>query len=107
MSVLLNKQKKIILCVLVAGAAVSAGFAFSGMGYADNETQAVEEGPCYVLRDYEGYVAVFVENDPSCPMTVTDIQTSTLRQVDRDTLQTGLKIRSKERLMMILEDLGS
>lgn len=105
---MLNKQKKIILCILVIGAATSAGFAFSGISYAENdEMQAVEEGPCYVLRDYEGYVAVFVENDPSCPMTVTDIQTSTLRQVDRDTLQTGLKIRSQERLIMILEDLGS
>lgn len=61
----------------------------------------------YVLRDYEGYVAVFVENDPDCPMTVTDIQVSTLRELDKQILQTGMKVQSHERLVMTLEDLGS
>ncbi|MEG1316711.1 MAG: hypothetical protein RSC86_04975 [Oscillospiraceae bacterium] len=60
-----------------------------------------------MLRFFEGYVAVFVENDPSCPMTVTDIQVSTLRELDRNLLQTGMKVRTHERLMMTLEDLGS
>ena len=62
---------------------------------------------CYVLRDYEGYVAIFVENDPTCPMTVTDIQVSTLRELDKMLLETGMKLYSRERLMMTLEDLGS
>lgn len=62
---------------------------------------------CYVLRDYEGYVAVYVENDPTCPMTVTDIQVSTLRELDKMLLETGMKLYSRERLMMTLEDLGS
>ncbi len=62
---------------------------------------------CYVLRDYEGYVAVYVENDPSRPMTVTDIQVSTLRELDKKLLETGLKLYSREKLMMTLEDLGS
>lgn len=61
----------------------------------------------YVLRDYEGYVAVFVENNPDCPMTVTDIQVSTLRELDKRLLQTGMKVQSHERLIMTLEDLGS
>ena len=62
---------------------------------------------CYVLRDYEGYVAIFVENDPTCPMTVTDIQVSTLRELDKMLLETGMKLYSRERLMMTLEDIGS
>ena len=62
---------------------------------------------CYVLRDYEGYVAIYVENDPSRPMTVTDIQVSTLRELDKKLLETGLKLYSREKLMMTLEDLGS
>ena len=66
-----------------------------------------QEATCYVLRDYEGYVAIYVENDPSCPMTVTDIQVSTLRELDKKLLETGLKLYSRERLMMTLEDLGS
>ena len=61
----------------------------------------------YVLRDFEGYVAVFVENDPNCPMTVTDIEVDTLRELDKRLLQTGMKISSHERLMMTLEDLNS
>lgn len=68
---------------------------------------AEPETSSYVLRDYEGYVAVFVENNPDCPMTVTDIQVSTLRELDKRLLQTGMKISSHERLMMTLEDLSS
>jgi len=70
-------------------------------------TMAQSSEICYVLRDYEGYVAVFVENDPTCPMTVTDIQVSTLRELDKMLLETGMKLYSRERLMMTLEDLGS
>ena len=62
---------------------------------------------CYVLRDYEGYVAIFIENQPARPMTVTDIQVSTLRELDRTLLETGIKLYSRESLMMTLEDLGS
>ena len=65
------------------------------------------EATCYVLREYEGYVAIYVENDPACPMTVTDIQVSTLRELDKTLLETGIKLYSRERLMMTLEDLGS
>ena len=46
-------------------------------------------------------------NDAARPMTVTDIQTSTLRELDRKLLETGLKLYSHETLMMTLEDLGS
>lgn len=103
-----RKLKGAILGILIAGACVCAAFAFTDPGYADTdvESTAVSEN-CYVLRDYEGHVAVYVENDPSCPMTVTDIDVNTLRELDRQTLQTGIKIKSKERLMMLLEDLGS
>lgn len=62
---------------------------------------------CYVLREYEGYVAIFIENNPASPMTVTDIPVSTLRELDRRLLETGMKLYSQEKLMMTLEDLGS
>ena len=105
----MNRKLKIaILGVLMAGACVCTIFAFSDPGYANTESQsAMASENCYVLRDYEGHVAVYVENDPSCPMTVTDIDVNTLRELDRETLQTGIKVKSKERLMMMLEDLGS
>lgn len=101
-------KKKIILATVAVAAVICAAAAFSGMGYEEPApAESLAKENCYVLRDYEGYVAVFVENDPSVPTTVTDIQTSTLRQVDRQTLKTGLKVVSQEKLMMMLEDLGS
>lgn len=98
-----------ILCLFTV---FFAAFVIIDFGEAKDESEAVScmsevEENCYVLRDYEGYVAIFVENNPSCPMTVTDIQVSTLRELDKMLLETGMKLYSRERLMMTLEDLGS
>lgn len=103
-----KKLKALLLGVVVLGSCVTAVFAFSGPITAENEgSQIVAEDTKYVLREYEGYVAVFVENEPSIPMTVTDVSVSTLRKLDRETLQIGLKVKTHERLMMILEDFSS
>lgn len=103
-----RKLKGTVLGILIVVAAVCSVLAFSNLGHADGENnKSILDGTCYVLRDYEGYVAVFVEDDPDIPMTVTDIQVYNLRELDRETLRTGLKVRSQEKLMMILEDLGS
>lgn len=107
-----GKVKTILIGALCLCSVFFAAFALIDLNKAESEGAAV---PCmaqsnennYVLRDYEGYVAIFVENDPSCPMTVTDIPVSTLRELDKMLLQTGMKIASRERLMMTLEDLGS
>jgi len=107
------KVKMAIIGTLIVIAAFLCAFAVIDSLKADDEGAAVscmtesQEETCYVLRDYEGYVAIYVENDPSCPMTVTDIQVSTLRDMDKALLETGLKLYSRERLMMTLEDLGS
>ena len=98
-----------VLCITTVffAAFVFADFESSGEEKAAVSAMAETSSICYVLREYEGYVAVFVENDPTCPMTVTDIQVSTLRELDRTLLETGIKLYSRERLMMTLEDLGS
>lgn len=105
-----NKVKGFILGVMAAAAISSSVFAFAGAGKTENTySDSVPPGSenRYVLRDYEGYVAIFVENEPKLPMTVTDIQVSTLRELDRKMLVTGMKIDSHEELVMLLEDLGS
>lgn len=105
-----NKIKGVVLGVFMLCAAVTTVFALTGTGNAENQfisSDAVGSENRYVLRDYEGLVAVFVENDPELPMTVTDIQVSTLRELDRQLLEKGLKINSHEKLVMTLEDLGS
>lgn len=105
------KLKMTALCLMTAAALLSAGVAAASFAKPASETAAAcfaePEKDRYVLRDYEGYVAVFVENDPRCPMTVTDIQVSTLRELDKRLLRTGMKIDSHQRLMMTLEDLNS
>lgn len=108
----MNNRVKItllgVLCMLMIFVAafvvvdlVGAENSLETAGFSDGETV------CYVLREYEGYVAIFIENEPNSPMTVTDIPVSTLRELDRRLLETGMKLYSKERLMMTLEDLGS
>ena len=102
--------KKWGMGLLILGAVICASYAAIDVGFAKTDAAqclAEDDQNCYVLRDYEGYVAVFVETDPYCPMTVTEIQVSTLRELDRMLLQTGMKVRSHEKLMMTLEDLGS
>ena len=104
--------KVILIGILCLCSIFFAAFALIDLNKAESEGKAVEcmaenKENNYVLRDYEGYVAIFVENNPSCPMTVTDIPVSTLRELDKRLLQTGMKIASKVRLMMTLEDLGS
>ncbi len=106
-----SKAKAVVLALSFICAAALAATAVISKVSADNCKEAtcfqqVDENS-YVLRDYEGYVAVFVENDPNCPMTVTDIQISTLRELDQRLLQTGMKVKTHERLVMTLEDLGS
>ena len=106
------KLKIIIVGILCLFTIFLAAFTFVDYGEAKSAKDAVDcmaqgEAVCYVLREYEGQVAIFLENEPVSPLTVTDIQVSTLRELDRKLLETGIKLYSKERLMMTLEDLGS
>lgn len=61
----------------------------------------------YVLREYEGCVAVFSSVGDTSPMTLTDIEVGTLREADRQILNTGLAVADREELLTLLEDLGS
>lgn len=102
--------KRAILGILCLCAAFSGGFAITKYASAQTETaecvaQTAKE--CYVLRDCDGYVAVYDGPKAKKPTTVTDIQVSTLRALDRQMLQNGLELDSREKLMMTLEDLGS
>lgn len=61
----------------------------------------------YCLRDCDGFVAVYKQDDLSEPMTVTDIETVTLNNNDREMLQNGITANNKTELISLLEDLGS
>jgi len=105
-----NKVKGFLLGFCLLCAVFCSAFALYNVSGAENELIRTEQPGSensYVLRDFEGFVAVYVETEPNTPVTVTDIQVSTLREFDRLLLQTGMRVQSHERLVMILEDLGS
>ena len=60
----------------------------------------------FVLREYDGCVAVFAAGE-SEPMTMTDIPVRTLRQSDRELLGAGLPVTDRDEVLTLLEDLGS
>ena len=101
--------KRNILGALCLCAALCGGFALNHYARAASQTVAcaAQSGECYVLRDCDGYVAVYDGRNAKKPTTVTDIEVSTLRALDRQMLENGLELDSRDKLMMTLEDLGS
>jgi len=106
------RLKLSLIGILFVCAVLSAAFSTAKYVKAENSSETAEcmtetDSGGYILKDYEGNVAIYMENDPNSPVTVTGIQISTLRELDRKLLQTGMKVATHDRLMMILEDLGS
>ncbi len=107
-----SKTKIALIGVLLICAVFSAAFSTVRYVQKENSNATAEcmsetDSGSYILKEYEGHVAVYMANDLKNPITVTDIQVSTLRELDKKLMQTGMKIDSRERLMMTLEDLGS
>ena len=59
----------------------------------------------YVLRDYQGCVAVYEQN--GAPSRVTEIEVRSLPRTDREALLRGIRVQDRRELSMLLEDLGS
>ena len=94
---------RIILCATLAAVAVTMA-AFTVAGFTG---RARTQDSLYLLRDSGGRVAVYGREDPGTPITLTDIETATLRARDRELLSQGLPVGSREELARLLEDLGS
>lgn len=103
---------KLALCsVLTVAAAASAAAVYSGFEHPDErETQQIEprslEGAQFVVREYDGCVAVFAAGESS-PITMTDIDVRSLREYDRALLMAGLPAADSDEVLTLLEDLGS
>lgn len=93
------------LSVLTGAAAVN-----SNSTAEPQETQPVQAAMSqsdrgeYILYDQNGYVAVFQGGEA---ISVTDIETSTLNEHDRELLRLGIAARDKSELLLLLEDLSS
>jgi hypothetical protein len=72
-----------------------------------DSVQSVADSETYVLKEYEGYVGIYIKGETRLPITVTDIEVRTLPEADQNAIMDGLDVEGKENLMMILEDLGS
>lgn len=93
-----------VLAVLSA-AVCTAAFVLPDAAPAE-ETEERETAAEYYLRDCEGYVAVY-RGASVTPSDVTDIETATLNDTDVKLLRSGIPARSRNELLLLLEDLGS
>lgn len=57
----------------------------------------------YYVREYQGKVAVFSENEKA-PDTVYDVYIENLPEKDKNLLKIGLRAESEEELQQIIED---
>ena len=105
--------KILLLAYLIVTAAVMGAAAVKSISVdAGNNTpvqkaeyaSAQEEE--YLLRDWKGYVAVFRGGEDT-PAELTDIETATLNNVDREKLRTGIPATGKAELLSLLEDFSS
>lgn len=110
----MKKTVKILLlgCLVVTAAVMSAAALKSISAQPSNNTPVVkaeytpeQEGE-YCLRDWQGYVAVFRGSDET-PTELTDIETATLNNVDREKLREGIPASGKAELLSLLEDFSS
>lgn len=87
----------LITCVCVSSFAESRATALT------EPPQAVEISESYVVRDYNGCVAVFREGRPN-PSRITSTRTDTLPKSDVKKLREGIKAEDRQTLERILED---
>ena len=110
----MKRSLKILLlgCLIVTAAVMGAAAVKSiGADAGNNTTQvkaqyASTQDEEYFLRDWKGYVAVF-RGDEDTPAELTDIETATLNNVDREKLRTGIPAAGKAELLSLLEDFSS
>ena len=59
------------------------------------------------MREYNGCIGVFSPQSDAGPITVTDIETRSLREADREIVKNGIAVADREELLTLLEDFGS
>ncbi len=75
-------------------------------GYSYEPSCGIEDAE-YILRAGDGYICVFAAGEAQTPITVTNIELRSLREVDRQVIEQGMAVADRDELMSLLEDLGS
>ena len=105
-----NKAKIIILCAVAALAVLSVTAAAIDPASAPaavvpTETARADTWSGYILRDDNGYIAIY--SSEGVRIKLTDIETDTLNYTDREKLARGIAAADHDELIRYLEDLGS
>ena len=112
---MLLKRQLMILTALVTAALMcmyATAQSFLRREAAEKILPAVEEKytsfetAAYILKEQDGYVAVFSSNNRQL-LEMTAIPVSSLRQADRALLEDGITADSHEALLLLLEDFNS
>ena len=83
------------------------GFQVNGDGAAAFASDGgLEDGEVFILREFNGYIAIFRFPEVDHPDVITSIDTRTLRRVDYLEMQTGIRVEGWENLQRMLEDFG-
>ncbi|WP_458862381.1 BofC C-terminal domain-containing protein [Acidaminobacterium chupaoyuni] len=104
----------VLSCAFVCAVGLSAGAMLHSSSTAATvppkstvSSVPLQESPLYILRDYNGKIAVFPSFDAQTPNFVTDFDVAALPQQDRQYLAEGIPLKTAEELQQILEDYGS
>ena len=68
-----------------------------------SKVQAEEEAERYLIRDYQGRVAVFLEGVEE-PEMIFDIYTKTLPKLDQQQLTKGIPVEGYQQMTRLVED---
>ncbi|NLG52531.1 MAG: hypothetical protein GX541_00935 [Clostridiales bacterium] len=73
----------------------------------ENRGDTARDEKGFIIKLYNGNIAVFPADDPHTPIKITDIPEHTLRIYDRELLREGIRIKGEKNLSLVLEDYGS
>ena len=97
---------KLVLCaILLLLAAWSVLSVLGSIGAIPASAPAEEDS--YLLREYEGYVAVWYPAEATYPAMITDIRTGDLPLSDRAELRGGIPAADRDEVMRLLEDFAA
>ncbi|HHX56487.1 MAG TPA: hypothetical protein GX710_00555 [Clostridiales bacterium] len=69
-------------------------------------TETLDESIGYILKEYEGKLAIFRENSIK-PYKKLDVDTSTLTDYDKELIKQGIVVKTEIELNALLEDYTS
>ena len=99
----MNFYRKMILLILTGAAFLSVGLSLYSVKLNSEPKQAASIEKVYVLRDYNGRLAVFKDGS-SEPVKVFRILTENYGETDREMLENGITVVGEDGLRRIIED---